>query len=152
MRGFYMLPVAALCMAFAADDASLLPDGPGKETVVKVCTGCHGTANFRKARLSRDDWQDKVADMVDRGAKATDEQLAAVVDYLTQNFGPDSKIWVNTAPVGELRAVLKLSADEAGAVVRYREEKGNFREWRDLLKVPGVDAGKIEAKKVSMAF
>ena len=153
MKRLGALAAALLCLGFAADDdARRLPEGTGKDAVVKVCISCHGAANFRKARLSREDWEEKVADMVDRGAEGTDEQLAAVVTYLTQNFGRNSRIWVNTAPLGELRAVLGLTVEEAGAVVQYRDERGEFKAWQDLLKVPGVGAGKIEAKKDLMAF
>jgi competence protein ComEA len=134
--------------AIAADEeAKLLPDGPGKELVGRMCFECHGAGNFRKVRLSRDAWSEQVADMVDRGAKGTEAELTAVVDYLTQNFGKDSKINVNTAPFGELKNVLGLSVKEAQAVIDYRDANGNFKMWQDLQKVPGVDAQKIEAKK-----
>ena len=80
------------CFALAgADDLKRLPDVPGKDTVVRVCTKCHGPGNIAKKRLSRDDWDDQVADMVERGAKGTPEELAAVVNYLTANFGPTPK-------------------------------------------------------------
>jgi competence ComEA-like helix-hairpin-helix protein len=41
---------------------------------------------------------------------------------------------------------------ESQAIVTYREANGSFKEWRDLLKVPGLDAKKVEAKKEMMAF
>ena len=140
-------------LAFAADDtASLLPAGAGKDAVGKVCTACHDTASFRKLRLSRDRWSEKLDDMTDRGAQGTDEEMLAVLDYLTRNFGPDSKIYVNTAPFGELKNVLKLTNEEADALLGYREKNGNFQQWTDLLKVAGVDGKKIEAKKDLLAF
>ena len=144
---------AWLLLGFAIDEsAKRLPDGPGKVAVVKVCGECHATDNFRKLRLNRDDWSEKIGQMVDRGADGSEEELAAVLDYLERNFGPDSKIWVNTAPLTELKSILKLSNEEAQAVIDYRAQKGNFSQWTDLLKVPGVDAKKIEDKKDAMAF
>jgi competence protein ComEA len=142
---------AALCMA-AGEDAKLLPDGPGKEIVVRLCTECHGPENFRKVRHDKDEWSDSVGDMVDRGAKGTPAELEAVVDYLAQNFGADSKVNVNTAPLQELKAQLDFSVPEALAVIAYRQNKGAFKEWRDLLKVNGVDPRKVEAKKEKMGF
>jgi competence protein ComEA len=145
--------LVSACFAFAgAEDLRRLPDVPGKDTVVRVCTSCHGPGNFTKKRLNRDDWDDQVADMVERGAKATPEELAAVVNYLSANFGPDAKVNVNDAPIDELKSVLVLSAIEAKAIVEYRQDHGRFKEWRDLLKVSGVDAKKIEAKAERMAF
>jgi competence protein ComEA len=140
-------------LAFAADDeAKLLPDGPGKDLVGRLCFDCHGAGNFRKVRLDRDAWADQVADMADRGAKGSEAELATVVDYLTKNFGKDSKINVNTAPLVELKTVLGLSVKECQALIEYREANGKFQAWQDLQKVPGMDAKKIEAKKDLIAF
>jgi competence ComEA-like helix-hairpin-helix protein len=155
MRAVFLLPVfgAILCLA-AGDDgnASLLPDGPGKDLVSRACTECHPVDRMRTFRIGKDEWSEKIADMVDRGAKATDAESDAMAEYLARNFGPDSKVWVNTAPMVEIRAVLGFSTAEGSAVVEYRKSNGNFKEWADLLKVPGLDAKKVEAKKDSMLF
>lgn len=147
---------ATLCLALsclaADEEAKLLPDGPGKDLVGRICFDCHGAGNFRKARLSRDDWSDQVADMADRGAKGTEAELAAVVEYLTQYFGKDSKINVNTAPLVELKTVLGLTVKESQAVIDYREANGKFQAWQELQKVPGVEGTKLEAKKELIAF
>ncbi len=154
IKFLYLLAAfACLTPGFAADaSAKLLPDGPGKDAVAKVCSECHATDNIRKLRLSHDDWSEKIGDMVDRGAEGTEEELAAVLDYLTRNFGPESKILVNTAPLTELKSILKLSNEEAQAVVDYRKQNGNFTHWTGLLKVPGIDGKKLEARKDLMAF
>jgi len=153
MKAVCICSLVAASLAFAAaDDLKRLPDVSGKDTVVRVCTKCHGPGNIAKKRLSRDDWDDQVADMVERGAKGTPEELAAVVDYLTANFGPDAKVNVNDAPIDELKSVLGLSSPEANAIVEYRQGHGKFKVWRDLLKVPGVDAKKVEANAARMAF
>ena len=145
------LPLGSLALA-GNEEAKLLPDGPGKDLVGRICFDCHGAGNFRKVRLSRDDWSDQVADMADRGAKGSDGELAAVVEYLAQNFGTDSRINVNTAPLLELKVVLGLSVKEAQAVLGYREANGKFRTWQELQKVPGLDGRKIEEKKDLIAF
>jgi competence protein ComEA len=144
----------AACLAMAADDddAKKLPEGPGKEAVVKACFSCHGSGNFRKSRLTKDEWTEQVADMMDRGAQATDEQETAIIDYLSRNFGKESKLWVNTAPFQELKNVLKLTVKEAQAMVDWRDQNGNFKNLEDLKKVPGVEVGKIEEKKDVIAF
>jgi len=149
-----IVPFLALAgLVFAADEeAKMLPDGPGKDLVGRVCFDCHGAGNFRKARLSQDAWTDQVADMVERGAKATDTEQTTIVNYLTRNFGKDSKINVNTAPMVELKAVLGLSVKDSQAVVDYREGNGKFQTWQDLQKVPGIDGAKIEAQKDMLAF
>ena len=74
-RSVFLLALAgSLAVEFTDDDeAKALPPGAGKELVVKVCLDCHGAGHFRGQRLSPDDWSDKVYDMIDRGAKANDD-------------------------------------------------------------------------------
>ena len=153
MRTAILLTMAA-CLAFAADEeeAAKLPQGAGKDAVVKACFSCHGAGNFRKVRLTKDEWSDQVADMMDRGAQATDAEVASIVDYLAQNFGKESKVWVNTAPFEELKNVLKLTVKETQAVLDWRDRNGSFKSLDELKKVQGVDAGKIETKKDVIAF
>lgn len=147
-----LLPVMFF-LAFAADEsAKLLPNAPGKEAVGKVCTVCHNTDSIRKQRLARDEWSEKMDDMIERGAKGSDEEMTAVLDYLTENFGKNSKLFVNTAPFGELKSVLGLTNDETNAVLDYRNQNGDFQQWKDLLKVAGLDGKKIEAKKDLLVF
>jgi len=148
---FYLFAAATAALA-ADDDAKLLPDGPGKEVVAHTCLQCHDSASFRKKRLNRDAWSDTVGQMIDQGAQATEPEQAAILDYLVHNFGPDSKVRINTAPFSEIRIVLSFTNDETKAVIDYREQHGDFKELRDLLKVPGLDRQRVEAKKDMVAF
>ena len=143
----------AFC-AFAADekDAARLPDGEGKAVVGKVCFDCHNSANFRRKRLTGDEWADSVADMVDRGAKATPAEIDTIVVYLEKNFGKDAKVQMNTAPLVEIKIVLGFSVAESQAVVDSREKNGGIESFEDLLKIPGVDAAKAESARARMAF
>jgi competence protein ComEA len=154
-KTFYLLNVGAVavCVCLAADESGkLLPEGPGRDVVAKVCTDCHGAEAYRKLRLDKDGWSEKVGDMVDNGAKANDAEVAAIVDYLAANFGPDSKVRINTAPLTELKSVLGFSVAESEAIIDYRGKNGPFKEPAGLLKVPGVDPQKVEAKKAQMLF
>jgi len=153
MRRFFVFALLSAGLLWPADpEVERLPPGPGKADVGTVCLACHSLNNIRRQRMDRDEWSSEVSDMVDRGAKATEGQVAAIVDYLTANFGPDSKIHVNTAPMIEFKSVLALTAAEASAIVDYRGANGDFHQLSDLLKVPGVDGKKIEAKKDLLEF
>lgn len=148
-----ILATASLALALAADDeGKALPDGPGKELVAKVCIDCHTAATFRKMRMTEDEWWEKVGDMVDRGAKADEKQQTEIVAYLARNFGKDAKVNMNTAPHTELMVVLGFTVNESKALVAYRDGHDAFKEWSDVLKVPGADAKKVEAQKDKMAF
>jgi competence protein ComEA len=73
---------ASLALAAAADKPTL-PEGPGKETTVRICGTCHGAEIALGKRLTRDGWSQIVVNMIQRGAQGSDDELADVVDYLT---------------------------------------------------------------------
>src|SRR5438045_6444804 len=104
-------------------DAAMLPEGEGKALVAKACIDCHGSGNFRIKRLTAEEWSDSVADMVDRGAKATPEEMDTIVAYLEKNFGRSSKVAMNSAPLVEIKVVLNFTVPEAQAVVDRSEER-----------------------------
>ena len=70
------------------DDASSLPDGPGKDLVVKNCLACHSVKTTTSKRGSEDDWAQTVSTMIGKGANLTDDQAEQVVEYMAKHFGP----------------------------------------------------------------
>jgi len=64
-----------------------LPEGPGKDLVIKVCTSCHGAENFTDKRNTKEDWKAVVQTMIEFGAEVSSEQAEIIVNYLTKNFG-----------------------------------------------------------------
>lgn len=50
----------------------------------------------------------------------------------------EDKINVNTATVQELEKLEGIGTAKAQAIIRYREEHGNFRSVEDLKNVPGI--------------
>jgi quinoprotein glucose dehydrogenase len=63
-----------------------LPDGPGKDVVVRMCTQCHGADVFTDMRMSRAGWEDVVQEMTTLGAKGTAAEVRSVIDYLTKHY------------------------------------------------------------------
>jgi competence ComEA-like helix-hairpin-helix protein len=129
--------------------AQVLPDGPGKAIVQRMCTPCHGLDNVVRARMTKDRWSKVVDEMVARGATGTDDEIDDVVDYLAAHFGPANtkKVNVNKADAAELAAVLGISAADASAILSYRTQNGPFKSWQDLAKVPAIDIKKIESEQ-----
>lgn len=81
--------------AFAQKD---LPDGPGKQVAVRVCTGCHGAEMFSATRLGRAEWDRMIANMTsERGVAISDADYAAVLKYLVTYLSPP-KANVNQTP------------------------------------------------------
>jgi quinoprotein glucose dehydrogenase len=71
----------------AAAENRPLPDGAGKEVVVRMCTACHGSSVFMGMRMSRAGWEDVVQEMIALGAKGTRSEVRSVIDYLVKNCG-----------------------------------------------------------------
>jgi competence ComEA-like helix-hairpin-helix protein len=149
-------------LLFAASTA--LPAGKGKDIVQQHCVGCHALKVVTSKRATKQQWSSLVDQMVSRGAEVDDDDIESVVEYLATNFGPlksgpananrshRKPINVNTASAEELAAALGISANESAAIVTYREQNGNFKEWIELTKVPGVDPKRIEIHKDRLAF
>ena len=118
------LVVLGALFVFSANSSvfAQLPDGPGKETVLKVCGVCHDPTTAAAVRLTRDGWQSTINDMVARGAKGTDEELTQVLDYLAAHFlgEGDKPLNLNTATSIDLESVLSLLRKEAAALIAYR--------------------------------
>jgi competence protein ComEA len=147
----FLLPCALVGAVVAAD----LPDGPGKEILLRACVGCHKAQEFPAYRHTAQEYQIIVYRMGDRGARATTGELDTVAAYLAKNFPKvedASKINVNKASAKDIEAGLNLTTEEAAAIVKYRETHGDFRVWGDLLVIYGVDGRKIEAAKDRMSF
>ena len=149
MRLFKLIAITfAAALLLAAQDE--LPEGKGKDVVVRVCTSCHGVSAIAEIRTSKKGWTDTVNEMAGRGADGTDEDFAVIIDYLSTHFG--KQINVNKATAQELQSGLSLTADESAAIIKYREEKGDFKTLRDLLQVPGVSAQKLQDQSANIVF
>jgi competence protein ComEA len=128
---------------------SAFPDGPGKESLEKVCSSCHEIETIIATRRTRIGWQQMNEDMIGRGADGSEEEMAAIVSYLTRFFG---KVNVNTAYAQELERTLDLPLKEAEAIVAYREKNGKISDFEELKKVPGVNVDKLQSKRPLIAF
>jgi competence protein ComEA len=100
-------------------------------------------------RHTRPEWEGVMEDMIARGCKGTSEELTVLVDYLNQNLG---KINVNEATAKDLEKALKISEADAKAIVAWREAHGNFKNFEEVRKVPGLDQARIKDKRGWMSF
>jgi len=142
----------ALSISAQADD---LPEGQGKELILRACTECHKAGEIAVYRFTKDEYHSIVHRMGDRGAQATRAELDVIADYLFEHFPKiedATKINVNKATAPQIAAGLALADDEAEAVVKYRERHGDFHAWGDLLIIYGVDGKKIAAAKDRISF
>lgn len=85
MLGKSLLATAALVALIAPTRAQDFPDGPGKDTVVGVCGGCHDI-NRLKAGYTPEGWRSVIAMMKNFGAQVPEGQWPVVAEYVTKNF------------------------------------------------------------------
>ena len=118
------------------------------QAVQEVCGRCHTTSLFMKQTRPWDRWNDVFADMTERGARGTEEQLARVTSYFLENL---TLVNVNGSPAEELAGVLGVGDDVAQAIIARRERQP-FANIAQLSAVPGVDPGKVEQRKSRILF
>jgi competence protein ComEA len=147
------LLVAGLVLSTGMASAQL-PDGAGKAETERVCSQCHELERSISLHQDRDAWQATMNKMVGLGAKGTEKEFQAVVDYLAKNYPGEEvpKLDVNHVESIDLESGLSLKRSEAAAIIQYRTRNGPFKSVEDLKKVPGIDAAKIEAKKDRLVF
>lgn len=74
-----------------------LPEGKGKETVVRLCADCHAARTVTTARKTPDQWLETVETMADKGINASDDDFGAVVEYLSAHLGPNDPVAPDTS-------------------------------------------------------
>lgn len=132
---------------------SRLPDGPGKDTLIRVCGKCHSPTNVIANGQGRDGWEAEITKMASLGASASDEEFTEILDYLVKNFPPvTGKVNMNKVTAADLETQLGFSSKQANDIVAYREKNGDFKSLDDVKKVPGLEAKEVDVRKNRMSF
>jgi competence protein ComEA len=142
----------SLAVLAVGASAQALPDGPGKDLVEVICSSCHDIVRITATHGSKKEWEAKVLEMLQEETDVTQDERDRIVDYLSKSFPKLAPINVNKSAAKDLESALNLTAKEAEAIVRYRQENGNFKNAADLKKVPGLDPAKIDASKDRLEF
>jgi cytochrome c5 len=66
-----------------------LPNGPGKELVLNICTQCHDLQRVRRTQLSPEGWLEVLETMLNEGAPLSEKDFPEVLRYLARNFRPE---------------------------------------------------------------
>jgi hypothetical protein len=85
-----LFAAGALFLAASASvgqHAEQLPGGPGADLVQARCTPCHDLGNITRIRQTREEWQDTIRVMINRGAPVAPAEEAVILDYLTRHYG-----------------------------------------------------------------
>jgi len=151
-----MTRIGLVFLVVSSASAADLPEGPGRELILRACTGCHKADSFSAYRHTQDEYQSIVKRMAtERGAQASAKELDEIAAYLFQNFPKvedPTKLNINKANAKELETRLGLTAKEAEAIVSYRNRHGDFHAIGDLYIIYGVDGKKLEAVQEKITF
>jgi competence ComEA-like helix-hairpin-helix protein len=110
----------------------------------RLCSDCHDADRIVANRRSRAGWEEVLAKMVDKGAVGSDQDFELVLYYLLSHYG---QVNVNRSPAEEIQVVLGLSQKDVDAISAYRKANGDIKDFESLLKVPGIDADKLDKLK-----
>jgi competence protein ComEA len=144
----------SLTLAVCTTYAQTLPEGPGRAATIRICGKCHSPERAASLHQRRSAWEDTIVKMVKLGAQGSDEELEAVLNYLSTHFATEvpGPIDINKARAVDLEAGLLLRRSQAEAVIEYRDKNGFFKSIDDLRNVPGLDFQTVESKKSRIVF
>lgn len=154
MRAFAFAVFVVFTCASSAYAQDTLPDGPGKEQVLRVCSTCHEPAKATSVKLTREGWTETIDRMKAFGAAGADDDFSAVLEYLVTHFRGDTvrPLDMNTAEAIDLESVLQLLRRESRAVLEYRAKRGPLSSLDDLRALDPAIFKKIEARKDRIVF
>ena len=144
----WLIAAAAAWFPFEPGTAKAADPDPNLKAVQVVCGRCHTIAVFLNQTRTWERWNDVFADMTQRGANGTDEQLAQVTTYFLENL---TLVNINNSPAEELAGVLGVSDDVAQEIIARRARQA-FANLAQLGAVPGVDAAKLDQRKSRILF
>jgi competence ComEA-like helix-hairpin-helix protein len=144
-----LLIAVALVQPPADDKASPFAAGPGRDALIKVCGSCHGPESAVAQFKTHDEWAKTLDEMANNGAQGSDEEWNQIQTYLDKNY---SLIFVNKAAAKDLESMLDVASEVAEAIVKRREQTGNFKSTDDLKTVPGIAAANVDARKDRLIF
>jgi mono/diheme cytochrome c family protein len=87
LRTLSILSLLAASPALA-DDFKSLPEGAGRDVMVRVCAQCHSPEIAAQQKLDTQGWKDLVNQMANNGANATDAEFDTIAKYLAASFPP----------------------------------------------------------------
>lgn len=129
------------------------PAAPGDDknaaVYARVCSLCHDSQRILSNRRTRDQWGEVIDKMIERGAQGSDEDFAAVLEYLVGHYG---RININRGTEKDLATVLKIPDKEAAAIVAYRKDHGPIPDFDALSKVPGLDVEKLGQNRDAISY
>jgi len=147
IRWTFTVALVAVSVASVAPAAESTAEAD-RQAVQQVCGHCHTVDVFLNKPRAWERWNDVFADMTQRGATGTDEQLTRVTRFFLENL---TLVNVNSSPADELKWVLGVRDDVMQTILARREHQP-FRNLEELRGVAGVDGQVLEQRKSRISF
>ena len=125
------------------------PDDHPATAFKRVCSSCHDAERILATRRTRTQWEEVIEKMIDRGAVGTEDDFVAAEQYLLRVSGRGN---VNRALSNDIVSVLGLTEKDADAITEYRKANGDFKDFDDLCKVPGINLEKLKEGRDAVSF
>ena len=89
MKQKWKMTSGAVCALFLSSVVygQTLPNGNGKQEMIRGCTDCHSANLVVQKRRTPEDWKKVVNDMAARGSESTPKDIHNIIRYLSTNFG-----------------------------------------------------------------
>lgn len=65
----------------------LVQEGEGKEVFLSRCTACHALTDVVSKRKTRPQWEQRIREMIDLGAKVPPDDVKTITNYLATHYG-----------------------------------------------------------------
>lgn len=122
--------------AQGAPGAQPMPEGPGRSLVTTQCVGCHTLDVALGKGATMDEWSATVKAMIDRGARITSQDAAAIASYLGQHFGPGAPAPSGPAsalPDGPGRDVLTRKCFQCHQMSMWTALRQDRKAWESVI-------------------
>ena len=137
--------VTGAAMATSAQE----PDDRPAAAFKRVCSSCHDADRILATRRTRTQWEEIIEKMIDRGAEGTADDFTATEEYLLRVSG---RVNINRALSKDIVAVLGLAQKDADTIAEYRKANGDFKDFDEVCKVPGIDLERLKQGRDAISF
>jgi mono/diheme cytochrome c family protein len=126
---FLMVPALAV---FLQSDAESMPEGEGKAMVTSVCSTCHSLGTVLSNRGNPEEWEQKVNEMIARGAQIFPDEMETIVGYLAANYGP-SQVASGASSTSAGQQLFQDKCFQCHGDTMWRDLKQDRRSWEGTL-------------------
>lgn len=141
---------AGIAHAQDPEPSRTLTPGKGVDITTVRCVICHDATHITRTKLSRDEWELSIKNMIERGAPIAANEIAPILEYLSLYYNRDSAPPPAAAPaassVDAVTNLLNANACLACHQMDKRTVGPSFREVAAKYTLDKAATGTLAAK------